>query len=316
MTDATPPTRRGAGPRPDVQLAMVPTWGSYALAVHGGAGPRPRPLTAQESAEREESLARSLRAGEEVLAAGGSAVDAVCASVVELEDCAFFNAGRGAALTTDARAELDACVMAGDRSSGAVAAARDARNPVLAARSVLDQTPHVLIADPSVEQLAEWGCLTADQDWFVTPRQEAAIARLLEERSHGTVGAVARDKGGHVAAATSTGGITGQLPGRVGDTPLVGAGTFADDETLAVSGTGTGEFFVRGVLAHDLHARLRYAGATAEQACCDVLDVHLGDHGVDGGVITTDPAGNLVIAWNSAAMYRGWLTADGPVTHT
>ncbi|GMA42339.1 hypothetical protein GCM10025883_43840 [Mobilicoccus caccae] len=143
-----------------------------------------------------------------------------------------------------------------------------------------------------------------------------ALDRLLDERTHGTVGAVARDASGHVAAATSTGGITGQLPGRVGDTPLVGAGTFADDGTVAISGTGTGEFFVRGVLAHDIHARLRYAGTDLPTACRLVLDEHLGDRGADGGVIAVDPAGEIVVAWNSGAMYRGWLTADGVVALT
>lgn len=327
MTDATPPP----GPHdpvadsptpadvPPVELVSVPAWGGFALAVHAGAGPRPRPLTADERAEREAALTDALRAGERELAAGASAQDAVVAAVVVLEDCAFFNAGRGAALTTEGVAELDAAVMRGDRAAGAVAAATRAANPVRAARAVLAQTPHVLIVDPSAAQLAAWGCEAADQERFVVERRRRALARLLEERAHGThgtVGAVARDARGRVAAATSTGGITGQLPGRVGDTPLVGAGTFADDATVAVSGTGTGEFFVRGVLAHDLHARMRYAGADLADACTQVLDEHLGARGADGGVITVDPAGNVVVAWNSSAMYRGWLTADGPVART
>lgn len=322
MTDATPPPESGTesrsrqATRPPVEIVTVPAWGPYALVIHGGAGPRAHPLTAEEQADREEGLTLALRAGQRVLEDGGSAEEAVCAAVVELEDCAFFNAGRGAALTTDGRAELDACVMRGDRAAGAVAAATHARNPVRAAQAVLGRTPHVLIADPTPEQLAEWECAVADQGHFVVPRQRQMLARRLERRTHGTVGAVARDRSGHVAAATSTGGITGQLPGRVGDTPVVGAGTFADDSTLAVSGTGTGEFFVRGVLAHDLYARVRYAGSDVDTACRAVLDEHLGDLGADGGVIVTDPAGNVVIAWNSGAMYRGWLTADGPVALT
>ncbi|WP_052465922.1 isoaspartyl peptidase/L-asparaginase family protein [Mobilicoccus massiliensis] len=321
MTDATPPPAPGSavdtsGALPPVELVHVPAWGPYALAVHGGAGPRSHPLSEDEVAEREEGLRRALEAGAAELAAGGAAVDAVCAAVVELEDCAFFNAGRGAALTTEGLAELDACVMRGDRLAGAVAAAGHARNPVRAARAVLEQTPHVLIADPAVEQLTEWGCEVAEQEHFVVERQRRALARLLEERSHGTVGAVARDASGAVAAATSTGGITGQLPGRVGDTPLVGAGTFADDSTVAVSGTGTGEFFVRGVLAHDLYARMRYAGADLQSAAREVLDTHLGAKGADGGLIAVDPRGDIVLAWDSGAMYRGWLTVDGPVAAT
>lgn len=319
MTDATPPPAAGdaAGERvcSPVDLVEVPAWGPYALAVHGGAGPRATPLTEDETAEREEALREALRTGADVLAAGGPAVEAVTAAVVVLEDCAFFNAGRGAALTTQGRAELDACVMRGDRKAGAVAAAGHARNPVRAARAVMETTPHVLLVDPDAARLAEWGCEVADRSWFVVERQERALARLLEERTHGTVGAVARDASGALAAATSTGGITGQLPGRVGDTPLVGAGTFADDATVAVSGTGTGEFFVRGVLAHDVHARMRYAGTDLATACREVLDEHLGRRGADGGLLAVDPSGNLVLAWDSGAMYRGWLTADGPVAH-
>lgn len=319
MTEPTAPPAPGSefsGPRPQVEQITVPAWGPYALAVHGGAGPRRRPLTSEERAEREEGLTRALVAGRVILDAGGRAEDAVCAAVVELEDCAFFNAGRGAALTTAGRAELDACVMGGDRAAGAVAAAGRARNPIRAAMAVMEQTPHVLMAAPPESQIRRWGCEVAGQKHFVVPQQREALDRLLDERTHGTVGAVARDGHGHVAAATSTGGITGQLPGRVGDTPLVGAGTFADDATVAISGTGTGEFFVRGVLAHDIHARLRYAGADLPTACRQVLDEHLGDRGADGGVITVDPAGEIVVAWNSRAMYRGWLTADGVVALT
>ena len=319
MTDPTPPPATdGTGPTrpcPPVSLVEVPAWGPYALAVHGGAGPRSSPLTPEEAAEREEALREALRAGADVLAADGPAVEAVTAAVVVLEDCAFFNAGRGAALTTAGRAELDACVMRGDRRAGAVAAATHARNPVRAARAVMEATPHVLLVDPDAAVLHRWGCEVADRSWFVVDRQERALARLLRERTHGTVGAVARDTSGALAAATSTGGITGQLPGRVGDTPLVGAGTFADDAVVAVSGTGTGEFFVRGVLAHDLHARMRYAGVDLATACRDVLDEHLGRKGADGGLLAVDPAGDLVLAWDSGAMYRGWLTADGPVAH-
>lgn len=319
MTDATPPPAVGHLPIdracPAVDLIEVPAWGSHALAVHGGAGPRATPLTEEETRDREEALRSAVAAGAAVLAAEGSALDAVTAAVVELEDCAFFNAGRGAALTTGGRAELDACVVRGDRAAGAVTAATHARNPVRAARAVMEATPHVLLVDPDDALLREWGCEVAGQEWFVVERQERALARLLGERTHGTVGAVARDAEGRVAAATSTGGITGQLPGRVGDTPLVGAGTFADDTTVAVSGTGTGEFFVRGVLAHDLHSRLRYAGTDLATASREVLDEHLGRHGADGGLIAVTPRGDLVLAWDSGAMYRGWLTADGPVAH-
>ncbi|MCH8613535.1 isoaspartyl peptidase/L-asparaginase family protein [Arsenicicoccus dermatophilus] len=256
-----------------------------------------------------------MAAGRAVLDAGGSALDAVCASVVVLEDSECFNAGRGAALTTEGTAELDAAVMLGDSRAGAVTCANGPRNPVMAARAVMEQTDHVLMAMPRRVVLEEWGLEVVDPSYYVT---EARLQMLREtghflEYRHGTVGAVARDRAGHVAAATSTGGITAQLPGRVGDSPLIGGGTWASDETVAVSCTGQGEVFVRGAVAHEIHARLRWGGQPLEQAVREALDELVGARGADGGLVAATPAGEVVLAFDSPGMYRAHDVGDGPV---
>ena len=299
-----------------IALTAVRPHGPFSLAVHGGAGPlRDGP---ERSAGQAEGLRRAVAAGESVLAAGGPALDAVCAAVAVLEDDEAFNAGRGAALTVAGTAELDACVCDGATGlAGAVAASRFARHPVLAARAVMEHTPHVLLAGPSRAWLDEVGLERVDPDWFVTPARLAALRDRARETTapavgHGTVGAVARDAVGRLAAATSTGGVTGQWVGRVGDTPVVGAGTWAD-ERVAVSGTGIGEFFLRSSLAHDIAARVRWTGAPPEDAVRAALHDDLVVPGGDGGVIVAAADGTLVLAFCSEAMLRGHLGPDGPV---
>lgn len=298
---------------PPAHLAVVPPWGEFGLVVHGGAGIRPEAVAEDERRAALAGLARSLEAGREVLAAGGTAEDAVSAAVVVLEDCELFNAGRGAALTTAGTAELDAALMTGEGTAGAVVTCRTARNPVLAARAVMEQTPHVLLVDPTVEQLAGWGLDVVEAGYHVTQRRRADLAAALREQApqHGTVGAVARDRCGRLAAATSTGGINGQLPGRVGDAPIIGAGTWADAGTCAVSCTGHGEYFLRASAAHDIHARMRYAGADLVTAVRGTLDELVGARGGDGGLIALGADGTGVLAFNSPGMYRGWVDADG-----
>lgn len=301
---------------PPVHLTHLPPTARSALAIHGGAGVDPASLSPGQAAAATAALEESLRAGRAVLDAGGAALDAVCACVRVLEDSECFNAGRGAALTTEGVAELDASVMTGDARAGAVTVCSGPKNPVLAARAVLEHTDHVLLAAPSRERLAGWGLELVDPAYYVT---EARLQMLREtgaftEYRHGTVGAVARDAGGHVAAATSTGGITAQLPGRVGDTPLVGAGTWADDATVAVSCTGQGEFFVRGVVAHEVHARMRWGGQPLERAVREAIDELLGARGADGGLVAVTPAGEVVLAFDSPGMYRGHDLGEGPVT--
>ncbi|HEY0117157.1 MAG TPA: isoaspartyl peptidase/L-asparaginase [Cellulomonas sp.] len=298
-----------------IQLTAVPPHGPFALAVHGGAGPLhggPELAAAQAA-----GLRRALAAGESVLAAGGAALDAVCQAVVVLEDDEAFNAGRGAALTLGGTAELDACVCDGATGqAGAVAASRYARHPVLAARAVMEHTPHVLLAGPGEQWLDEAGLERVDPGWFVTPARLAALRHRVQETTapaigHGTVGAVARDAAGRLAAATSTGGVTGQWVGRVGDTPVVGAGTWAD-ERVAVSGTGIGEYFLRTSLAHDVAARVRWTGAGLAEAVRDVVHDDLVATGGDGGLIVAGADGTLVVAYCSEHMLHAYLGPDGP----
>ncbi len=232
-----------------------------AIVVHGGAGGLPRDEERREAMRS--GAAAAVEAGHAVLAAGGSALDAVEAAVVVLEDDPEFNAGRGAALTEYGRVELDASMMDGTtRAAGAVAAVRGVRNPVRAARAVLTEGRHVLlVGQPATDFAATAGLDFESETWFVTERERRALAALngaAAESARGTVGAVARDAAGRLAAATSTGGVSGQRLGRVGDSPLIGAGTWADDATVAVSCTGHGESIIRSALAHEVDALLRH----------------------------------------------------------
>ena len=236
----------------------------FALAVHGGAGTLRRDAMSPERAARyHEGLRRALVAGRDILAAGGGALDAVTAAVVALEDDPLFNAGRGAVFTSAGTQEMDAAVMEGrGRRAGAVAGIFGPRNPVLAARAVLEHSPHVLLIGEGALTLArEQGLAFAEPGYFHTEARWRALQQTLSglvaddaARRHGTVGAVARDGHGDLAAATSTGGMTGKLPGRVGDTPIIGAGTYADNASCAVSATGHGEFFIRYAAAHEVAA--------------------------------------------------------------
>ncbi|MET0476119.1 MAG: isoaspartyl peptidase/L-asparaginase [Mycobacterium sp.] len=303
-----------------MQVIRAPRPGGvpYSLAVHGGAGARHVPLTAAESADFHEGLRLALTAGRDVLHRGGSALDAVCAAVVELEDDPLFNAGHGAALTDCGTAELDAAVMTGAGAAGAVAVATCARNPVLAARSVMECTPHVLLVAPTRPLIESWGLRTAAPEDFITSRRQAELERtrrgLTEGTRHGTVGAVARDGAGHLAAATSTGGITNQMTGRVGDTPIIGAGTYANDQTVAISCTGDGENFIRGAVAFDVHARIQYLGTELGDAVEHTFAERLDATGGSGGMIAVNVAGDVVLGFNSAAMFRGYLAGDRPIT--
>jgi len=297
-------------------LRLAPDPDGIALAVHGGAGDRIEPLNGPDAYHA--GLRAAVQAGERVLRAGGPAVDAVCAAVTALEDNELFNAGRGAALTTDGTVELDAALMTGDGRAGAVAGCRTVRNPVFAARAVLERTPHVLMVAPDDGLLTEWGLEQVPNSYFVTDRRVRELERVRSATAdgtrHGTVGAVARDAHGRLAAATSTGGVSNQLPGRVGDAPIVGAGTYAADGTVAVSCTGQGEYFLRGVVAYDISARMSYLGASLEQAVRDTVAAKLDATGGSGGLIAAGHDGSVVIAFNSNAMFRGHLTDGEPAT--
>jgi isoaspartyl peptidase/L-asparaginase-like protein (Ntn-hydrolase superfamily) len=253
-----------------------------------------------------------------ILRAGGPALDAVVAAVMVLEDDEQFNAGRGAALTAAGSVEHDAAVADGATGqAGAVACVSGIRNPVRAARAVLERTPHVLLSGAGAEQLARReGLPFMPPSWFVTPHRQQQLARLQgggqaqHEMSGGTVGAVAVDLSGHLAAATSTGGVTGKLPGRVGDTPLIGAGTWADDRSCAVSATGQGEAFILSAFAHEVDALVRLAGLDLPRACQQALHEVTARAGT-GGCIALGPDGTVAMPFTSTTMPRGVVDASG-----
>ena len=276
-----------------------------ALAVHGGAGV----IARSDASAHQKVIATALEAGHAVLAKNGTAMDAVCAAVVVLEDSPLFNAGRGAAYNRDERHELDASIMDGaDQRAGAVAVAAKIKNPVLAARAVMERTPHVLLAGPAADRFAkQQGLKIVPQSYFHTPARLAALRRGAQ-RHHGTVGAVALDKDGNLAAATSTGGYTGKMPGRVGDSPLIGAGTWAENGACAVSGTGDGELFIRSALAFHVAARMKYLREPLARAAAQALR-EIKRLGGDGGLIAVDRRGNITMPYNSAGMHRGSITS-------
>jgi beta-aspartyl-peptidase (threonine type) len=277
------------------------------LAIHGGAGISPRVLPKPYFA----GLERALQAGWQILSAGGSALDAVTAAVVQLEDDPLFNAGRGAVYNAAGGHELDAAIMDGATlRAGAVAAVARIRNPILAARAVMEHSPHVMLAGRGAEEFAfRQGLKEADRSYFHTQSRLDALRRNVKHH-HGTAGAVALDREGNLAAATSTGGFTGKLPGRIGDSPIIGAGTWADNGSCAVSGTGHGELFMRSALAHDVAARMRYRGASMQRAARAALAL-IKRLGGDGGLVAVDRRGNVAMPFNSQAMLRACIGRDG-----
>jgi beta-aspartyl-peptidase (threonine type) len=294
----------------------------FALAVHGGAGTIPRDETGLSRAgSYHDGLRRALAAGRDILAAGGNAVDAVTEAVAALEDDPLFNAGRGSVFTRAGTQEMDACVMDGaERRAGAVAGVFGPRNPVRAARAVMERSRHVLlIGEGALAFCRENGVGFCEPGYFHADARRRELRRALEHPGreppqYGTVGAVALDCGGNLAAATSTGGMTGKAPGRVGDTPIIGAGTYADNATCAVSATGHGEFFIRHVASFAIAARLRHAGQTLDGAARAVIN-ELAAAGGCGGVIAVDGAGSLALPFNTPGMYRGYIR-DGGAIHT
>lgn len=297
------------------------------LALHGGAGTMRRDLlTPEREAAFHAGLRAALEAGHAVLRAGGTALDAVTASVMALEDDPLFNAGRGAVYTTDRSHEMDAAIMSGiDRACGAVAGICGPRHPILAARAVMETTEHVLLAGEGARRFCRAAGLEhVDPSWFDTPNRLAALEAEMARRAsgagddgdparkHGTVGAVALDVHGHLAAATSTGGMTAKMPGRVGDSPLFGAGTWADDRTCAVSATGHGEIFIRTAVAHEIDARMRLAGQSLDRAAAEII-AEIAPLGGSGGLIAVDAQGHVALPFNSDGMYRAWVGRDGQV---
>ena len=308
--------------------AQIPAPPRYVMVIHGGAGTMSRETMTPviEKAYRD-TLTIALRRGYEILARGGSSLDAVEAAIRFMEDSPLFNAGKGAVFTSAGTNELDAAIMDGRTlAAGSVAAVQHIRNPISLARLVMEKSPHVMMVGLGAEEFAQLhGIKLVPPSYFWTERRWKQLenekraadstrkgAVLSAENKFGTVGAIALDKAGNLAAATSTGGTSSKRYGRVGDAPIIGAGTWAS-AGCAVSATGAGEFFIRNNVAADICARVKYSGVSLERAADDVVMKVLVAQKGEGGVIAMDAAGNIAAPFNSPGMYRGWVTADGTI---
>ena len=294
-----------------------------ALVIHGGAGTISREtLSAEREAEIRRDLERALEAGHAVLRDGGSALDAVSAAVVVMEDSPHFNAGRGAVFNAEGVNELDAAIMDGaGQRAGSIAAVHRVKNPVLLARAVMERSAHVMLIGDGAETFGRGAGIEFVEPAYFHPEyrwqqlqdaraREATRSALPRHFAYGTVGAVALDASGRIAAATSTGGMTNKRWGRVGDAPIIGAGTWADPN-CGVSATGWGEYFIRLNVAHDICARLAYRGDSLEEAAREVVLRRVPALGGDGGIIALDAKGHIALEFNTEGMYRGWVGPDG-----
>lgn len=298
----------------------------YALVIHGGAGAISKAqMTPEKEAAYRSALDSALTIGEKILAQGGSSLDAVESVIASLEDCPLFNAGKGAVFTHDGKNELDASIMDGaTQKAGAVGGVSIVKNPIKLARAVMEKSPHVFLTGSGAEAFAkEQGLETVDPAYFFTQERWDALQKALEEEKskdktgdnlpltnpdykYGTVGCVALDKHGNLAAGTSTGGMTNKRWNRLGDSPVIGAGTYADNNACAVSCTGHGEFFIRYAVAHDLCARMEYKDESLESAADYIVNKKLKEKGGEGGLIAVDKDGNIAMPFNSEGMYRGY----------
>ena len=306
-----------------------------AIAIHGGAGTITRTsMTPEREAAYRAELTAALQAGHAVLTAGGSSLDAVTTAIGMLEESELFNAGKGAVFTSEETVELDASIMDGaTRQAGAVGGVTTVKSPIELARAVMDASPHVMMVGAGAEAFAdEQGLARVENSYFHTERRRQALERVQQREregsgtghllqlsedndwKYGTVGAVALDQAGHLAAGTSTGGMTNKRYGRIGDSPIIGAGTYADDATCAVSATGHGEYFIRGVVAYDVAAMMRYAGLGLHEAANAVIHGRLTEMGGTGGIIAMDGQGRIAMPFNTAGMYRGSIGTDGTLT--
>ena len=302
--------------------------GPIAIVIHGGAGTILQEKMSQEvEAAYRQKLEEAVRAGYEVLTRsagkrGSTSIDAVIAAIIVMEDSELFNAGKGSVLTHRAEVEMDASIMEGKSlNAGAIAGVRHIRNPILLASDVMNHSDHVLLMGEGAETFAlERGYELIDNSYFQTERrrlqllraQETSIGTALSEDSLlGTVGAVAIDRDGNIAAATSTGGMTNKRFGRVGDSPIIGAGTYADNNACGISASGHGEYFIRAVVAHDICARVMYKGIPLQQAADEVVLDKLKNMHADGGIIGIDPQANVVFSFNSTGMYRAAIDKNG-----
>jgi len=301
-----------------------------AIAIHGGSGTINKgDFSADKEREIRETLERAVRAGYEILATGGASLDAVTRAITILEDSPHFNAARGAVFNAEGKNELDASIMGGsDLNAGAVAAVHNVRNPVLLARKVMTDSVHVMLMGAGAEQFArDHGIAFEDDDYFFTEYRwqqlqkakakdngETTFLSETPDQWFSTVGAVALDSQGNLAAGTSTGGMTNKRWGRVGDSPIIGAGTYADNQSCAVSATGHGEYFIRATVAREICARVQYTGMGLAKSANQVINKELEEMGGSGGIIALDPQGNIALTFNTAGMYRASVDIDGKVT--
>lgn len=285
----------------------------WVIVIHGGAGTILKSEMTDEMEEAyKQKLSEALDKGSVILQNGGSSLDAISAAINCMEDSPLFNAGKGSVFTAEGKNEMDASIMDGSTlNAGAVAGIRTVKNPVLAARKVMENSPHVMLSGKGADEFAKnKGLEIVDSSYFFTNRRWESFKRATKNK-FGTVGAVALDMDGNLAAATSTGGMTNKMKGRVGDSPIIGAGTYADNKACAVSATGHGEFFIRNVVAYDINALMKYSGVSLKEAANYVVMKKLKDQGAEGGIIAVDKAANFVTVFNTAGMYRAYKNSAG-----
>ena len=297
--------------KPTVNKSVV-----YGLVIHGGAGTiTKKNMSSEKESAYRDKLTEALAAGYEILEKGGSSMDAVETTIRIMEDSPLFNAGKGAVFTNAGTNELDASIMDGSTlQAGAVAGVKTIKNPISAARKVMEETWHVILAGDGADNFAkEQGLAIVNNDYFYTERRWKALQKAQDAEKHGTVGCVALDRNDNLAAGTSTGGLTNKRWGRIGDTPIVGAGNYANNQTCGVSGTGQGEYFIRGNMAFDVSALMNYSSLSVEQAARQVID-KLSGRGGRGGLIAMDKNGNIAMPFNTEGMYRGYyLNGSEPI---
>ena len=288
----------------------------YVLVIHGGAGTiLKKNMTPEKELEYRAKLEEALLTGGDILSNGGTSLDAVTQTIIVLENSPLFNAGKGAVFTNAGTNELDASIMDGSTlQAGAVAGVKTIKNPISAARKVMDETWHVMLAGDGADNFAkEQGLEIVNNNYFYTERRWKALQKAQDSEKHGTVGCVALDRNHNLAAGTSTGGLTNKRWGRIGDTPIVGAGNYANNQTCGVSGTGQGEYFIRGNMAFDVSALMNYSSLSVEKAAREVID-KLSQRGGRGGLIAMDKNGNIAMPFNTEGMYRGYyLNESEPI---
>lgn len=320
----------------DVEVILQKT-NEFAIVIHGGAGTILKEnMTSETEAAYKSKLEEAIRVGYHILKNGGSSLDAVQKTINVMEDSPLFNAGKGAVFTNAETNEMDASIMDGKTlKAGASAGTTNVRNPINLARAIMDNSKHVMLSGKGAETFAkEQGLELVDPSYFYTERRFKALQKAKEDEKveldhddkqaffdpfvkdskYGTVGCVALDKDGNLSAATSTGGMTNKRWGRIGDAPIIGAGTYANNATCAVSGTGWGEFFIRATVAHDISALIEYKGLSLEEAANEVIQKKLTQLGGDGGIVAVDKNGNMVAEFNTPGMYRAFMNDKGEMT--